>query len=206
MNNDKNLNSLLKWSIENSGPDVPADQRTHLTPDVIASLMGGPSDAELMKSAIELVIGSDPEVTLESKVTAMDNFEQIIESLDNANNIINLGLWAPLLSILESPEPELRRMAAWCIGTAVQNNAPCQGHMLAAGGMPPLVAMALKETEEKNVRKKAVYALSSACRNNQTSMDALLAELAKHGKTYGKINAENMDEVDSVIIPLKESI
>ncbi|KAL1894151.1 hsp70 nucleotide exchange factor fes1 [Ceratocystis pirilliformis] len=206
MNNDKNLNSLLKWSIENSGPEIPADKRTQLTPDIIASLMGGPSDAELMKAAIELVTSNDPEITVESKVTALDNFEQLIESLDNANNMANLGLWSPLLTILKSPEPELRRMAAWCVGTAVQNNASSQERMLACGGIPPLVEMALKEDEEKNVRKKAVYALSSSCRNYQPSMDVVLEELAKYGKTYEKINAENMDEVDSVILPLKEAI
>ncbi|KAL5615631.1 hypothetical protein BROUX41_005669 [Berkeleyomyces rouxiae] len=206
MNSDKNLNSLLKWSIENSGPEVPTEKRSQLTPEIIASLMGGPSDAELMKAAIELVTGTDPEVTVESKVTALDNFEQLIESLDNANNMANLGLWTPLLSVLKSPEPELRRMAAWCVGTAVQNNASSQERMLACGGIPTLVEMALKEDEEKSVRKKAVYALSSSCRNFQPSMDAVLEELAKHGKTYGKIDAEDMDEVDTVIIPLKDAI
>lgn len=67
-----------------------------------------------------------PDISLPNKLIAFDNFEQLIEQIDNANNMHNLGLWTPLLAVLQSDEPELRRMAAWCMGTAVQNNVVAQ--------------------------------------------------------------------------------
>ena len=133
---DKATNDLLKWSIENSdvsregganagiSPDDARSARGRpLNADALKALMGGPSDAELMKEAMA-VIQSD--ATLENKLIAFDNFEQMIETIDNANNMQNLGLWTPLVEQLKEQEPDLRRMAAWCLGTAVQNNVAAQ--------------------------------------------------------------------------------
>ena len=209
---DRRLNDLLKWSIENgetSRADPSAEEeapvhRTQLTPDVMAALMGGPSDADLMKAAMEIIKSDDPEATLEDKIIAFDNFEQLIESLDNANNIAPLSLWTPLLDQLSNPEKELRKMAAWCIGTAVQNNIKTQERLFAVGGVPKLVELAVSEKEDPVVRRKAIYALSSACRNYQPAMDTCLEELGKHGQKTEKIDAEDMESVDTVINALRE--
>lgn len=126
------MNKLLKWSVQNSqqnpdGTAAPpnADQAArNLTPDMINALFGGPSEAELMKAAME-VLHSD-ESDLENRLIAFDNFEQLIESIDNANNLEPLGLWTPLIQLLKHEEADMRRMAAWCVGTAVQNNEKAQ--------------------------------------------------------------------------------
>ncbi|KAL8348694.1 hypothetical protein RB598_001796 [Gaeumannomyces tritici] len=210
---DKNLNTLLKWGIENStNPDGTADdaaprQQQPMDPEILKALFGGPSEAELMKAAMEVITSTDPEVTLESKLVAFDNFEQLIESLDNANNLSNLSLWTPLLGLLESDHADLRRMAAWCVGTAVQNNEPSQERLLALGGLPRLLAMTTSGEEDVNVRRKAVFALSSACRNYQPVMDALVAEAAKQGGgNADKVDAANMDAVDAVMNGLRAAI
>ncbi|KAK4138745.1 Fes1-domain-containing protein [Trichocladium antarcticum] len=232
---DKNLNSLLKWSIEHTAPSTgatgPTGVTTHpsdnaaqstttaapsgsnpppgLDREVLAALMGGPSDADLMRAAIEVI--QDPATTLDNKLIAFDNFEQLIESLDNANNLAPLALWAPLIALLAHPsEAELRRYAAWCVGTAVQNNVKSQTQLLAHGGVVPLVGLAVDAGEDKSVRRKAVYALSSAVRNYQPALDAALEELSKkgadgHGKG-GKVDAEDMDAVDGVIGWLRERV
>lgn len=125
------MNELLKWSIENSDvsrrhqdphdpSSTPAPSTRGLNPEAIKALFGGPSDAELMKESMA-ALHSD-EVDLENKLIAFDNFEQLVETIDNANNMEPLGLWTPLVELLKHKEPEMRRMAAWCIGTAVQNN------------------------------------------------------------------------------------
>ncbi|KAJ0308420.1 hypothetical protein COL516b_003689 [Colletotrichum fioriniae] len=204
---DKHLNELLKWSIENqetggeNGTSPPADATaarapaSTLNPEAIAALFGnGPSDAELMKLSMEAITSPDPEITLDNKLIAFDNFEQLIENLDNANNIANLGLWTPLLSCLEHEAHELRRMAA------------CQERLLAVGGIPPLVALATKDGEEEAVRRKAVYALSSAVRNYQPGADVLTDELQKKGLRNGKVDAENMDDIDEIMNALKAKI
>lgn len=77
-----------------------------------------------MKESMAAILS--PEITLSNKLVAFDNFEQLIESLDNANNMEPLGLWTPLVDLLGNEEAELRKMAAWCVGTAVQNNVQSQ--------------------------------------------------------------------------------
>jgi hypothetical protein len=248
---DKNLNELLKWGIENTptananangeSTATPSEHRSNLTPDVLAALMGGASDADLMMDNMAAIMSPDPEISLQSKLTAFDNFEQLIESLDNANLIDNLGLWTPLLDCLAHDEAEIRLMAAWCVGTAVQNNEPCQERLVALGGIERLVRMAVGERlpppprppaatggeddkkkegdetkgtgdETTDVRRKAIYALSSAVRNHQLAMNVCATELRRKG--YGEhvgddgkvIDATDMDAVDVVINGLKNKV
>lgn len=208
---DKRLNDLLKWSIEHSensmADPAAAPPTTDLTPELLASLMGGPSDADLMKASMEIITSNDSEqVSLDDKLIAFDNFEQLIENLDNANNIANLSLWTPLLEQLQHEEREMRKMAAWCVGTAVQNNVRTQERLLAMGGLPALVELAVKDGEPIDVRRKAVYALSSACRNYQPAMDLFAEELTKKGHATGKVDAANMEAVDQVVNGLREKI
>ncbi|ESZ94231.1 hypothetical protein SBOR_5365 [Sclerotinia borealis F-4128] len=203
------MNGLLKWSVENStatdsDPIAPPPQNRTLPPDAMNVLFGGPSDADLMKASIYAVLSTDPEVTVEDKVVAFDNFEQLIENLDNANNIEPLELWKPLLECLAHEEKEIRRMAAWCVGTAVQNNEKSQRFMLNAGGIPLLVRMCADEKEEKDVRRKAIYALSSAVRNFQEGMDVATEEFGKLGRSGEKIDAADMDACDVLIGGLRE--
>ncbi|RYO77993.1 hypothetical protein DL766_006957 [Monosporascus sp. MC13-8B] len=271
MAQNKSLNELLKWSIENSTtpqsnpvPDsAPNDtngaaaQQTsttgaaprNLDPELLAQLLGGPSDAELMQAAVEHATSQDPEITLESRLTALDNLEQLVESLDNANLLSKLGLWTPLLGLLGHGEARVRLMATWCVATAVQNNAPCQERLVALGGVERLVAMALGERapapaeeegeeageegrqkqreggsdataaigdaetatgtrneEDKDVRRKAVYALSCAVRNYQPAMDVCTNELRKKGEHVENIDATDMDAINDVINNLKEKV
>lgn len=131
---DPQMNKLLKWSVQNSPQDngdgtttapPSADQAARtLTPDMINALFGGPSEADLMKAAMEVLHSNESD--LENKLIAFDNFEQLIESIDNANNLEPLGLWTPLVQLLKHEDPDMRRMAAWCVGTAVQNNSKAQ--------------------------------------------------------------------------------
>jgi hypothetical protein len=236
---DRNLNNLLKWSIEHTVPSsttpsapqngptgfaphasdsgtatpsttatTPGPQGSNLNPEILNALFGGPSEAELMKAAMEVI--TDPSTDMENKLIAFDNFEQLIESLDNANNLEPLALWSPLLSLLEHDEQELRRMAAWCVGTAVQNNVRSQERLLAMGGVPKLVKLATGDKENEAVRRKAIYALSSAVRNYQPAMDVAAEELKKgghggHGKGE-KVDATDMDAVDGIMGYLKDQI
>lgn len=203
------MNELLKWSVENSSttandPSTAPPTNRHLNPEALNALFGGPSDADLMIASMQAIRSSDPEITLEDKLVAFDNFEQLIENLDNANNLQPLALWTPLLECLAHEEAEIRMMAAWCVGTAVQNNEKSQERLLAMNGIPPLVKLATGEKEGQKVRRKAVYALSSAARNYQPSMDILTEELGKLGRSAEKIDASDMDAVDVLIGGLRE--
>jgi hsp70-interacting protein len=206
---DPGMNELLKWSVENSSatvndPSTAPPTNRHLNPDALNALFGGPSDADLMIASMAAIKSSDPEISLEDKLVAFDNFEQLIENLDNANNLQPLALWTPLLECLAHEEAEIRMMAAWCVGTAVQNNEKSQERLLVMNGIPPLVKLATGEKEGQKVRRKAVYALSSAARNYQPSMDVLMEELGKLGRSAEKIDASDMDAVDVLIGGLRD--
>jgi len=206
---DPGMNELLKWSVENStttanDPSAAPPTNRHLNPDALNALFGGPSDADLMISSMAAIKSSDPDISLEDKLVAFDNFEQLIENLDNANNLEPLALWTPLLECLADKEKEIRMMAAWCVGTAVQNNEKSQERLLAMNGIPALVKLATGKEEGGKVRRKAVYALSSAARNYQPAMDVLTGELGKLGKDGEKVDASDMDAVDVLIGGLRE--
>ena len=209
------MNQLLKWSIENSN-HAPADSSAEHEPatanntgqtlnsDALSSLLGGPSDADLMKEAMSAITSST--TNLDDKLSAFDDFEQLIENLDNANSLTTLALWDPLKGQLHSQEADLRRMAAWCIGTAAQNNFKAQERVLATGALPTLVMLAL-EDQDKNVRRKAVYALSSAVRNCQPALDAMTQHLPAGflGTSEGAVlDAGDMEQVDGVIGRVRE--
>ena len=206
---DPGLNDLLKWSVENSAstasdPNAAPPAARTFNPDALKSLFGGPSDADMMLASMAAIRSADPEITVDDKIIAFDNFEQMIENLDNANNLAPLALWSPLLECLAHEEAEIRKMAAWCVGTAVQNNEKSQERLLAMGGVAPLVKLAISEKETSPVRRKAVYALSSACRNYQPAMDALTQELDNSGRTQGKVDASDMDACDVLIGGLRD--
>ncbi|KAL3432201.1 Hsp70 nucleotide exchange factor fes1 [Aspergillus tetrazonus] len=205
---DPNMNNLLKWGIQNStatqqtsdsNNNASQAPRSNITPEMLSALFGGPSEADLMKAAME-ALRSD-EVDLENKLIAFDNFEQLIESIDNANNLEPLGLWTPLVELLKHEEPDMRRMAAWCIGTAVQNNEKAQDKLIVMNAIPTLVSMSTQDPVPA-VRKKAVYALSSAVRNYQPGTNELVKHLPD-GYASGKVDAADMDTIDTIMDKLR---
>ena len=210
---DPGMNQLLKWSIENSenpsaDPTSTTDPKAQrpsgrpLNPDALNSFMGGPTDADLMRESMAAILS--PEITLDNKLVAFDNFEQLIEVIDNANNMESLGLWAPLNGLLTHEEAELRKYAAWCFGTAVQNNVKAQAKVLEMGTIPTLTKLATDDSTE-SVRRKAIYALSSETRNYQAGLDAAVKALPKVFAPEGAINAGDMEAVDRVIEQLREA-
>ncbi|RVX69412.1 hypothetical protein B0A52_06475 [Exophiala mesophila] len=204
---DPGLNQLLQWSIENSDAgrtsDQPAREPKGLSADALRALMGGPSDADLMREAMSIIVSTDPEVTHESKMTAFDNFEQLIENLDNANNMEPLGLWTPMVSQLDSEVADYRRMAAWCLGTAVQNNDKAQERFLAVNGVNKIVTVALDDSDT-TVRRKAIYALSSSVRNYQPALNEAVKKLPQDIVGGNQVSASDMDAIDAIMGKLRE--
>lgn len=207
---DQRMGNLLSWSIANSteaNPDgvdtsqAVANAPRGLNEDVLRSLMGGPSDADIMKESMSVIL--HPEAELESKLVAFDNLEQLVENIDNANNLGPLGLWPPLISQLEHREAQMRTLAAWCVGTAVQNNEKCQQKALQEGVVPKICMLAIHD-EDSAMRRKAVYALSSLVRNFQPGMDEALRSLPKEYTGPDHVNASDMDVVDAIMAKLRE--
>ncbi|KAK5122819.1 hypothetical protein LTR85_003734 [Meristemomyces frigidus] len=215
MADQASLNGLLQWSIKNSDSShsdatnetttQERDPNRGLNADMLAQLMGGPSDADRMRDAMSAIVAPTDQVDLENKLVAWDNFEQLIENLDNANNMEVLGLWTPLVQQLENAEAEMRRMAAWCCSTAVQNNVKSQERLLAMGAVPKLAKLAT-EDDNQAVRKKAVSALSSQVRNYQPALDELEKSLPESVWKRKGLEAGDMDAVDELIQTLRDQV
>jgi len=99
-----------------TAPTVP---KSELNSEIIDIIMGK-SDSVAMREKMAIATNEDAE--LEERVDALDEFEMLIELIDNANNMPVLKLWTPLLDLLDNKHAEIVRHALWIMGTACQNN------------------------------------------------------------------------------------
>lgn len=160
------MDKLLNWSIAQQSGDKEAISKVgEPDPKMLQQLFGGPDEPALMKEAIAVLENKD--ATEEDKEIAFENFEMLIENLDNANNIENLGLWPSIIRQLSLDVPStLRIYAASSIGVAVQNNSSSQEAFLRHdGGVKSLISACKEENVDAELHSKALFALSSLLRN-----------------------------------------
>lgn len=170
------MDKLLKWSL-NAGSAAPGTAVEAPDPKLLSQLFGagGKDEVEQMKDNMTVIL--HPEAEKEDRLTAFDNLEMLIENLDNANNLKPLGMWQPLIAQLDDKDAEIRKMAAWVIGTAVQNNEPAQGHALESGPLkvvPKLLQLVAKPEEADEVKVKALYALTGELGHNPEGYKAFV--------------------------------
>ncbi|KAI0252250.1 nucleotide exchange factors-like protein [Lactifluus subvellereus] len=168
------MQSLLRWGIENSANDdstggvAPLTQRTDLDPGIIDAILGRP-DSELMKEA--LAKAQDVSLDEDVRMTALDDLEMLVENIDNANDLEKLGMWEPLQGLLASPSDDVKTQALWVIGTAVQNNPAAQKAYIALGPIPAVLSyLSPPARASKQLRSKAVYALSGLLKHNAAAI------------------------------------
>ncbi|RCK58055.1 Hsp70 nucleotide exchange factor FES1 [Candida viswanathii] len=159
------MEKLLHWTIAQQAGDKAALEKIgEPDPKALSQLFGGPDEATLMKESIKVV--QTPDVSTSDKEIALENFEMLIENLDNANNIGNLNLWDPLNKILADAKTpvDLKVLICGIIGTAVQNNPKSQEDFHKSDGLGELIKLAQDGTN-KALQLKALYAMSSAIRD-----------------------------------------
>ncbi|CAO1632398.1 unnamed protein product [Sympodiomycopsis kandeliae] len=173
MASNPNMDALLKWSMRNQDPSGPSpDQimtdlkdgkRPDLDPKVLDAMMGK-SEAQMMQEELSVAVNQNR--SEEDRAVALDNFEMLIESIDNANLITSMKMWQPLLGLLESDSHRIQVASLWILGTAIQNNPSAQNALLDAGkegSLRPLEIFLslLNDSPDAAVRAKAMYALSA---------------------------------------------
>jgi hypothetical protein len=77
------MQSLLRWSIENTDPNAPHDvkPRKDLDPAIIDHILGKP-DAVLMKEALEVAL--DQNKSEDERVSALDDFEMVCRRMNSS--------------------------------------------------------------------------------------------------------------------------
>ncbi|KAJ3414630.1 hsp70 nucleotide exchange factor fes1 [Chytridiales sp. JEL 0842] len=180
---------LLQWSILNTATaneDAPArsasDQVKHekIDPKWVDIILGKP-DAVRMKELVELI--SDTAKSSAERLSAFDELEMLVESLDNANDLRKLGLWGPILKVFkEDGEEEIRGFAGWVVSTALQNNEVSKGDFLQVGGLEPLLDSIQNETSEL-VRFKSIACLTALLKHNPEALQLCSQPRNDDGKT-----------------------
>lgn len=173
---------LLKWSIAQSGngaqdanmqeiaKDIADGKRPDLADPALYQALMGKSEAQMMQE--ELAAALDSNRSEEDRVQALDNFEMLIEQIDNANNMTNMKMWQPLLTLLteQSSTPGIQTATLWILGTAVQNNDKAQMEILQHEPLKPILSL-LSHGADGQVRSKALYALSGIIKHNAKAVD-----------------------------------
>lgn len=188
---------LLYWAVKHSDPAKLKElkqkyQENNLT---IRDVYGGDfldniiDDSAVMKDAIKLIADFRNEsMSDDVLVGALEQLQEFVEQIDNAGNLHRMGGLAPLLDLAESSarENDIRTLALWTIGIAVQNNPPVQNDLLGLDGLRRLVARlhychgdirtansaTEKAFEEAPYCAKLLFALSGLIKNNQTIQTA----------------------------------
>ena len=170
---NRTADQLLKWGIEHApvhedgtssvahvAADVAAGRRPDLADPGLYDAIMGKSEAQMMQEELDVAI--NPARTEEDRCIALDNFEMLIEQVDNANNMESLRMWPAVLALMnpEHTTPPIQVGAAWIVGTAVQNNDKAQAAAFSHGALPCILAL-LQDLSQESVCNKAVYALSA---------------------------------------------
>ncbi|GAB2235401.1 hypothetical protein Drorol1_Dr00025825 [Drosera rotundifolia] len=169
------LDGILQWAIGHSDPAKLKEtaQNVHRTsPDELKKrqaelkeLMEGlrmPSDAEMMKIAIDDL--SNSSLSFSDRVRALEELLILVEPIDNANDLNKLGGLVAVIKELDNVEWEIRKLSAWVLGKASQNNPVVQDQVLQLGALKKLIMMVKSNFVEEAT--KALYAVSALIRNN----------------------------------------
>ncbi|XP_050373485.1 hsp70 nucleotide exchange factor FES1 [Argentina anserina] len=169
------LDSMLQWALGHSDPDQLKEaakevqglshsdlNKKRLEIKQLMEDLKTPSDAQLMKVAIlDLKNSSLP---LEDRHRALEELLELVEPIDNANDLNKLGGFTVVTVELDHSDSETRKMAAWIIGKASQNNPLVQKQVLELGALTKLMDMVKSSFVEEAI--KAMYAVSALLRNN----------------------------------------
>ncbi|KAG0144071.1 hypothetical protein CROQUDRAFT_660425 [Cronartium quercuum f. sp. fusiforme G11] len=201
------LNDLLHWAVQNTKPTnsttiasqtsqpplQPNNNPTQLSviqhhePKPIKKLDTGVLDAILgrtdairMKESIEILINQS--ISIEQRLLAGEELEELVQDLDNANDLEVLGIWPKLIKLLsDNDENEtIKFHTCWICGTAVQNNPRSQLSFLKHDPIPILLDI-LNTSKEEDTQAKALYCLSSSLKHATESSNALESFISNSG-------------------------
>ncbi|OAY43789.1 uncharacterized protein LOC110621144 [Manihot esculenta] len=179
------LDGMLQWAIGHSDPEKlkeTAQDVQRLSPNELKERqveikelmekMKMPSDSQLMQIAIDDLNNSS--LSLEDHHRALQELLVLVEPIDNANDLTKLGGHHAVIRELNHPDPDIRRVSAWVLGKASQNNAFFQKQVLELGALTKLMKMVKSTSVEEAI--KALYAVSALIRNNLAGQELFYAE------------------------------
>lgn len=166
--------ALAPSDSDSAGQSSTRAKREDLTSEMLDFIMGK-SDSIIMKE--KMAVAMDTSKSIDERVQALDDFEMLIELIDNANNMAILKLWEPLLKLLQDEHQPVVAHACWIMGTAVQNNLKAQSALYTFNALPAILSTIYPSSSSSkpytSTRAKATYALSSALKHWPLAAGAL---------------------------------
>lgn len=180
------MEKLLHWSIEAAKDPSKAGNPD---PKLLHQLFSGYDESAAMRANLQNAVESKD---LDSRIESLEVFEELVENVDNANEIGNL--WAPLIYLVNDPEPKVAELALSAIAYAVQNNDKSQKDLLNTNGGLQVIFEKAKHTDNVGIKSKALFALSAEIGHYPEAYDEFkklgglqfLAEYVKTINTEGK--------------------
>ncbi|KAI8467908.1 MAG: hypothetical protein J3K34DRAFT_24864 [Monoraphidium minutum] len=188
---EEQLESLLHWAIEHSDPAVLAEragrqekseeevvqeflERKKRVKELYDAVNAQPTEADLMTQAIAAVKaeGAAPDAL----VAALQDLQELVEPIDNANDLHTLGGLAPVVSLLAEPHPPaVRAAAAHVVGTAASNNLKFIAQLVALHPGAPAALLAVSQLPSDAAAAKGLYALGAVVRGSRAARAAFYA-------------------------------
>ncbi|KAG7565345.1 Armadillo-type fold [Arabidopsis suecica] len=178
------LDGMLHWAIGHSDPATLKEaakdaekmsldelQKRQLELKELVEKLKMPSDAKLMQIAIDDLKNSS--LSLEDRHRALQELLILVEPIDNANDLSKSGGLRVVAGELNHDDTEVRKLAAWVLGKASQNNPFVQEQVLELGALTTLIKMVNSSSAEEAV--KALFAVSALIRNNIAGQDMFYA-------------------------------
>ncbi|GMF16915.1 unnamed protein product [Phytophthora fragariaefolia] len=150
-------------------------------------------DAKYLGKLLEQFKDAEQRGDVEGQLSVLEVLEWEVQDLDKTHVFNFIGGFGIIAEYLNSTNLPVRASAAWVVGSAAKNYKDGQEWAIDAGIIPKLVdslALEIPSNEEAakdalEVKKKAIYALSSIVRSNERGQrlfslhngPALLAEL-----------------------------
>ena len=119
---------------------------------------------EAAKSAAEAALPFQlPKAKLEELLERVDELQEIVEQIDFAMSLVQIGGLPPLLAIVVTPSLpyELRTEVLSVLATVAQNNPYAQDALLACKALPIAVALLLEGADDAPWRRRIVPAFVS---------------------------------------------
>uniref|UniRef100_A0A1J3F789 Hsp70 nucleotide exchange factor fes1 n=2 Tax=Noccaea caerulescens TaxID=107243 RepID=A0A1J3F789_NOCCA len=178
------LDGMLHWAIGNSDPATLKEaaqdsqkmsldelQKRQLELKELVEKLKMPSDAKLMQIAISDLNNSS--LSLEDRHRALQELLILVEPIDNANDLSKSGGLKVVAGELNHSDSDVRKLAAWVLGTASQNNPFVQAQVLEIGTLTTLIKMVNSSSAEEAA--KALFAVSALIRNNVAGQEMFYA-------------------------------
>ncbi|XP_007049897.2 PREDICTED: hsp70 nucleotide exchange factor FES1 [Theobroma cacao] len=179
------LDGMLQWAIGHSdtaklketAQDVqrlsPSElKQRQLELKELVEKLKMPSDAQLMQIALDDLNNSS--LSLEDRHRALQELLILVEPIDNANDLCKLGGLVAIIRELNHPDTDVRKISAWILGKASQNNPFVQKQVLELGALATLTKMVKSSSADEAI--KAFYAVSALIRGNVAGQELFYAE------------------------------